>query len=134
MLNLYANNKNKNKGQAIVEFALVIPVFLILAFGILEVGRLVFTQMIVAQAAREGARAVAVSGDRTQAAIAVNKFPGAFTTIVTPAPLVYGQPVTVQVNTTITILTPIISAVVTPNPFPISSTANMREEHSNPIN
>lgn len=124
----------KNKGQAIVEFALIIPLFLILVFGILEVGRLVFMQMTVAQAAREGARAVAVSGDRTQAAVAVNKFPGTFTTTVTPNPLVYGQPVTVQVTTTITILTPIISAVITPNPFPLSSTANMREEHSKPIN
>lgn len=124
----------KHKGQAVVEFALIIPLFLILVFGILEAGRLVFMQMTVAQAAREGARAVAVSGDRTQAAIAVNKFPGTFTTTVTPNPLVYGQPVTVQVTTTVTILTPIISAVVTPNPFPISSTANMREEHSKPIN
>lgn len=134
MLRIFLNKTKRNKGQAIVEFALVIPVFLILTFGILEVGRLIFMQMTVAQAAREGARAVAVSGDRTQAAIAVNKFPGTFTTIVTPTPLVYGQPVTVQVNTTVTILTPIISAVVSPNPFPISSTANMREEHSKPIN
>lgn len=134
MLGKLAKTFKRNNGQAIVEFALIIPLFLLLTFGILEVGRLLFFQMIVAEAAREGARAVAVSGDRTQAAIAVNKFPGTFTTTVTPTPLVYGQAVTVKVNTNVTILTPIISAFITPNPFPVSSTVNMREENSKPIN
>ena len=91
-------------------------------------------QLMVTEAAREGARAVAVSGDRTQAAIAVKRFPGTFTTTVTPSPLVYGQVVTVKVSTTVTIFTPLISAFFSPNPFPVSSTANMREENSKPIN
>ena len=129
-----ANLFKKNKGQGIVEFALVVPLFLLLAFGILEGGRVLYSQMVVAEAAREGARAVAISGDRTQAAIAVNRFPGTFLTTVTPSPLVYGQVVTVKVSTTVTIFTPLISAFFTPNPFPVSSTANMREENSKPIN
>lgn len=123
----------RNHGQAIVEFALIVPVFLLLTFGILEGGRVLFSQMMVAEAAREGARAVAVSGDRTKAALAVNNFAGAFTTTVTPSPLVFGQAVTVKVSTAVTIVTPLISSIFTPNPYIVSGTANMRVEKS-PIN
>ena len=80
----------KKHGQGIVEFALIAPVFLLLAIGILEVGRVLYAQLLVTEAAREGARAVAISGDRRQAAAAVARFPGAYTTRVTPSPLVYG--------------------------------------------
>ncbi len=46
-------------GQALVEFALVIPVFLFILFGLLDVGRLVYTNSTLSQAAREGARLAA---------------------------------------------------------------------------
>ena len=46
-------------GQALVEFALVIPVFMFIVFGLLDVGRLVYTNSTLAQAAREGARLAA---------------------------------------------------------------------------
>ena len=137
MIALFCKTTNliKNKrGQALVEFALVVPLFLLLLFGILEGGSVIYTKLIVTEAAREGARAVAVSGDRAQAAIAVNKFPGALTNTVTPTPLVYGQTVVVKVSTTVTIVTPLISAFFRPNPFPVSSTANMREENTAPKN
>ena len=43
-------------GQALAEFALVIPVFLMLLFGLLDVGRAVYANSVLSQAAREGAR------------------------------------------------------------------------------
>jgi TadE-like protein len=43
-------------GQALVEFALVFPVFLLVLFGAIDVGRFVFTDSVLSQAAREGAR------------------------------------------------------------------------------
>ena len=43
-------------GQALVEFALVLPIFLLLLFGLIDVGRLVYTWNALNQAAREGAR------------------------------------------------------------------------------
>ena len=134
MIRQLAQTLKPNRGQSIVEFALIIPIFLLLAFGILEGGRVMYSKLLVTEAAREGARAVAISGDRTQAAIAVNKFPGTFTTTVSPSPLVYGQPVTVQVSTTVTIYTPLIRSFFQPNPFPVSGLANMREENGNPKN
>lgn len=44
------------RGQAMVEFALVFPVFIVILFGAIDVGRFVFTDSVLSQAAREGAR------------------------------------------------------------------------------
>ena len=43
-------------GQALVEFALVLPVFLLIVFGIIDVGRYVYVTNAFNQAAREAAR------------------------------------------------------------------------------
>ncbi len=47
------------QGQTLVEFAIVLPVFLLVLFGLIDVGRLVYTNAAVSQAAREGARLAA---------------------------------------------------------------------------
>lgn len=44
------------RGQALVEFALVVPLFLILLFGLIEVGRLIYLNNAFNEAAREAAR------------------------------------------------------------------------------
>ena len=46
----------KKKGQSLVEFALVLPILLLLIFGLVEFGRLIFTYIAVNTAAREAAR------------------------------------------------------------------------------
>ena len=43
-------------GQALVEFTLAIPLFALAMFGLLDVGKLVYTNSVLSQAAREGAR------------------------------------------------------------------------------
>jgi hypothetical protein len=47
------------RGQTLVEFALVLPVFLVVAFGLFDAGRLVYTNSALSEAAREGARLAA---------------------------------------------------------------------------
>ena len=47
--------RNK-KGQAMVEFALVLPLLLLLLFGIIEFGRLMLIYASVSTASREAAR------------------------------------------------------------------------------
>ena len=42
-------------GQALVEFALALPVLLLLIFGVLEFGRAFQTKLVMENAAREGA-------------------------------------------------------------------------------
>jgi Flp pilus assembly protein TadG len=48
-------------GQSLVEFALVLPVILLLAFGFIDVGRLVFDYNTLTNAARQAARVAAVN-------------------------------------------------------------------------
>ncbi|EMI15632.1 TadE-like protein [Rhodopirellula maiorica SM1] len=63
-----ARNRPNRVGAAAVEFALVVPIFLLLVFGIIEFGRVVMVQQILVNASREGARAAAVEG-ATQASV-----------------------------------------------------------------
>jgi Flp pilus assembly protein TadG len=53
------------RGVAAVEFALVLPILMILAFGLWEYGRLVEVQQILSNAAREGGRLAAVGSKST---------------------------------------------------------------------
>jgi len=50
-------------GQALVEFTLILPLFLVLLFAIVDFGRGFYTWMLVTNAAREGARIAAVQSD-----------------------------------------------------------------------
>ena len=49
-----------SRGQGLVEFALVVPIFLILLFGMVEFGRAWMTKNILTGAAREAVRRYAV--------------------------------------------------------------------------
>ncbi len=54
---------NRRHGQGMVEFALALPIFLLLVFGVIEAGHLLMTYSAVYSAAREGARyGAAVAG------------------------------------------------------------------------
>lgn len=55
--------KNDEKGQSIVEFALISIPLLMLLLGIIEFGWLFNGQIAITGAAREGARAAVVGGD-----------------------------------------------------------------------
>jgi Flp pilus assembly protein TadG len=54
------NTLGNEKGQNLVEFALVVPMLLLLVFGIAEFGRAWMTQNILTGAAREAVRILAV--------------------------------------------------------------------------
>jgi len=45
------------KGGALIEFAIVLPLLVLLAFGIIEFGLLLYDQAVITNASREGARA-----------------------------------------------------------------------------
>lgn len=49
-------------GQSLVEFALVLPVFLLIVLGVIEVSRAVWQENTLAYAAREGSRYAIVHG------------------------------------------------------------------------
>jgi hypothetical protein len=57
-----------DRGSAVVEFALVVPLVLVLLLGLVEVALVARTQLEVVNAAREGAREAAASPDPADAA------------------------------------------------------------------
>ncbi|MCA1645251.1 MAG: pilus assembly protein [Chloroflexi bacterium] len=50
------------RGQALPEFAIVVPLFLLLLFGLIDFSRMLFTYMSITNGAREMARVVAITG------------------------------------------------------------------------
>jgi hypothetical protein len=48
--------RQRSRGQALVEFSLVFPIFMLLVFGLIDLGRLVYANNALSEAAREGAR------------------------------------------------------------------------------
>lgn len=55
-------SRGRGLGQALTEFAFVLPIFLLILYGIIEFGRYVYTVQMLNNAAREGARYAIVHG------------------------------------------------------------------------
>lgn len=120
-------------GQAMVEMALVLPVLLLLLFGTIEFGRVLHDFLVVTQAAREGARSMAVNEGRTAAiariyAAAPSISPTELSVAINPPTPDRGQPVTVTVTHPVQIITPLIGKFFPENPFPVTGTSVMRVE------
>lgn len=55
MMNTWHNPSRRTRGQSLIEFALVLPILLVLIISAIEIGRLFFTKIVITNAAREGA-------------------------------------------------------------------------------
>jgi Flp pilus assembly protein TadG len=66
---VYRLCRKNRRGAAVVEFAIVAPVFFILVFGMIEYGRLVMVQQILTNASREGARFAVVQSTNDTTAV-----------------------------------------------------------------
>lgn len=94
------------RGAAVVEFAIVLPLFLLMVFGMVEYGRMVMAQQIITNAAREGARRGVIDGATTaEVTTLVNGYLtdasiGTATVSITPDPttVTNGGPITVTVS------------------------------------
>src|SRR3954454_7237510 len=94
------------RGAAVVEFAVVSPVLVLLLLGMIECGRMIMVQQSITTAAREGARTAIVEGTSAAAAkTAVESFlagTGIHGAKITVSPgntgsVPHGQPITVSV-------------------------------------
>ena len=62
------SKSRRRAGAAVVEMAVVLPLFILLVFGLIEASRLGMVAQLITNAAREGCR-VAVINQTTQAAV-----------------------------------------------------------------
>lgn len=91
------------RGAAAVEFALVLPILVLILFGVIEFGGVYNAQLMVTGSAREAARAMAIDGVPAEAeAVAVDAAigiaPGDLDVDITPATCAAGTDVTVEVT------------------------------------
>jgi Flp pilus assembly protein TadG len=120
---------------ALIEFAFVLPILLVLAMGMLDFGRAFHMKSVLDQAAREGARvAVVTSPDQDVVEDHVNSVlasGGITATSITVAGPDAGHMVTVTVNATFTFITPGVFALIGGdygNTIPMSGQTVMRFE------
>jgi hypothetical protein len=57
----HGSRRRRSAGQALVEFAFIVPIITLLAFGFIDIGRAVFTFNTLTNAAREASRVAAVN-------------------------------------------------------------------------
>ena len=58
-------NNPYRKGQGLVEFAILLPLLILIIFGVLDLGRAFFAQVALANAARVGARSYSFNKEMT---------------------------------------------------------------------
>lgn len=66
-------SRRRDEGAAAVEFALVLPIFIALLFGVISYGWMLSYRQGISQAAAEGARAMAVSVSPTGSTAPVDR-------------------------------------------------------------
>jgi Flp pilus assembly protein TadG len=100
----------RERGAAAVEFALLLPVLLLIIFGTIDFGRALNAQITLTQAAREGARLAALGApnvvSRTQAA-APGLSPVTVTVTSCPADAGPGDDASVATSYSFSFITPV---------------------------
>ena len=72
MIKTYRSNKRKKTwfhhqlGQSLIEFALILPLFVLIVAGIFDLGRAFYSSITITNAAREGARYGTLNPDYSQ--------------------------------------------------------------------
>jgi Flp pilus assembly protein TadG len=126
-------------GQSLVEFALVLPIFLLVLFAIVDFGMAFHAWITVTNSAREGARLGAVRADSTDIEQRVRDTAdsldqGDLLVTVTNAEGVPGESVVVDVSYGYSLMTPLAGIVSMmsggniSDSLTLSSTADMRLE------
>jgi len=118
----------RTEGATAVEFAIVLPILLLIVGGIMDIGHAYHELHVVNEAAREGARVAAVGGTSQEITTAITNFGNQLNYTVVPSPPVSTQNVRVDVTNSVQLFTPIISAFFPSNPFIVRGTTIMRVE------
>ena len=122
-----------SRGQALVEFALIVPLFILILVGLFDAGRAVFNYSTIANAAREAARVAIVDQDEANIRAAAKAAGSGLTLqdsdIALGSCLDKGCAYSVTVTYDFEPATPLIGQLFNPT---LSSTAVMPVEYENP--
>lgn len=129
--------RRTERGQAIVEMALVLPLLIMILFGIVEFGRVLNTYIVVTNLSREGARFAAVGGSDTAVtdfiknAAAGSGFDVSLIQVQPSPPSINkrlrGSTIQVRVSYPVDILAPVIGSIIG-DPYVVQSQTSMRVE------
>jgi len=135
VISLIRGFKQQESGQALVELALVLPLFLLLLFGLIQMSIFGYAYISVNNAAREAVRFASVGGKTDSDIIdMINE-----STILTDLDIQFSPPenplavrqsgdeVTVNISYPVSLIVPIAEAIF-PNPFIIKASLSMRIE------
>ena len=118
-------HRMRQRGQSAVEFALLVPLLMLIVLGIFDLGRVYFAAITIANAAREGARygiehpgdtagiQARVQGEASGTGIDLSD--ATLTTIdrVCPAACASGTPIRIEVTYNVQMIVPAIFGVAT---------------------
>jgi Flp pilus assembly protein TadG len=125
-------SRDRQRGQSLVETALVLPILLLIFLGVFDFGRAVFAFNAVGNSAREAARVAivdqkpsAVEAEGKQAAIGLDPtaVDVSFSVDDCPGPVLIGCTAHVEVEHEWRAITPIIGSLI--GPIQLSSTTEM---------
>ena len=114
-------HSRREKGQSLLEFALILPVLLIVLAGVLDLGRLYYSYIAVTDAAAEGATYAAMYPEVSardevfqraqEASRGLVQIDNSMVEVDCPS-VASGAPVTVTVSYSFTVATPLINVIV----------------------
>ena len=131
---MFRRLRKGEQGQALVEMALILPLFFLLLFGVIEMARIGYSYITVSNATREGGRTATIGGTDVNITNSIKNAatsldPASLTITISPleANRHSGQEVTIDVTYPVQLVIPIISNAIT-NPVVVSSRIIMRLE------
>ncbi|MCA1840384.1 MAG: TadE/TadG family type IV pilus assembly protein [Actinomycetota bacterium] len=118
----------RDSGQSTVEFALVLPLVMMVLLGLMQGGLLLRDQMVLSSAARDAAREAAVTADQSRIIDAAHRSaPGMAMTVAIDRGPKRGDPVRVELGSRPTVV-PLVGAIV--SGMKIKASAVMRVERA----
>lgn len=120
------------RGQSLVEFALVLPVLLLILVGIFNFGQLFYSDIVINEAARDAARYASIGVAQTEILQVIGQdcqtldVAQVNTSISQPYPQSSGMPVTITIKYPVSIMLPL--SLFLPSTIQLQAVMTMRVE------